>query len=89
LGKKYGHREWAEKKMQALKKIDIDPAEVPVLDRILDYGIYEVFQIGSIYIHNTLTKQTYEFSELNNDIDISPETVAEWLKEIRMIDPNF
>ena len=75
--------------MQNLKKIDIDPAETPVLEKVVNYGIYEVFQIGSIYIHNTITKQTYEYNVFNDNIDISPETIAEWLKDIKKIDPDF
>ena len=75
--------------MQNLKKIDIDPAETPVLEKIVNYGIYEIFQIGSIYIHNTITKQTYEYNVFNDNIDISPETIAEWLKDIKKIDPDF
>ena len=75
--------------MQHLKKIDIDPLQTPILEKVLNYGCYEVFQIGSIYIHNTVTKQTYEFEELDEDIDISAEIVTVWLKEIRKIDPCF
>lgn len=75
--------------MQNLKKIDIDPTETPVLEKVVNYGIYEAFQIGSIYIHNTITKQTYEYNVFNDNIDISPETIAEWLKDIKKIDPDF
>jgi hypothetical protein len=75
--------------MQNLRKVDIDPSQCPVLEKVLEYGIYEVFQIDSIYVHNIVSKQTYEFNVLNNDIDISPEIVTEWLREIRKIDPGF
>jgi len=59
------------------------------LEKVLNYGIYEVFQIGSIYIHNAVSKQTYEFDELDEDIDICAEAVTDWLKEIRKTDPHF
>ena len=75
--------------MQNLKKIDIDPAQAPLFEKVVNYGIYEVIQIGSIYIHNTVSKKTYEFIVFNEDIDISPENIAEWLKDIRNVDPDF